>query len=246
MALAAKERMRIYCPTQTRAAFEGIRATAAKLFERALKEKNGCPSAILFSETALRYRFDALHEGALRAIEQMQKDMPGEIPVAVAFNVMQLDGGGPENRGYIFGKNSSDSSPKRHCTFLEDLPLARYFGREIAKAMKEKWDADGDKMSQLETPFASHVFPDGQKLEYRLCKDIFSKPLCTNSDAIAIVSARGLGGYGTYLGSYRSAVVVNDAWRNSPEAYPKERSSIAAENGFYSVSLYDSGFLPIR
>jgi len=209
----------------------------------------GTPAVILFHEGTLKqYVFDITQAEVVAVVEKMQKLLPSDQWAAVAFSVLQTNYDGEiSNMGYLFTREGQPGfQAKREWSLNGDgINMGNYCEKNnlFLQLRIQKWELDGERLSNSKTPFLSAQAPNGQRFEVRVCRDVVAMPLIKDKEQITLVMAEGLPpedlmGFVTF----RKGVIVNDIGKNSAEIYPGEfarQTHTLNSYGIQIISLYE-------
>ena len=218
------EQLRVYCPKTINGKFSDMMTEIIKIkktvaLAKSKNESRNLPIAIVFNELALEYRFNIQEKEVLKAVREMQQELPNDIWMAVAFNIYQINEknnlyDGPANMSYLFTRDELvKPQPKRRCRNGDTMNLMRLSTANYAKSI-DRWNTNGKEKAQREEPYSTLTMPNGYKLEYRICGDVGIGPIKQDKQTITLVSADGLNFNNKKfdLADMRKKVIVNDVW----------------------------------
>jgi len=206
---------KIHKPKLHHSGFPGFQAEIMKIAIKAQlkadEKGRASPQLIIFSEVALKYSFNIAEGDVVRSIEQIQKCLPKDLWIGVAFSVFQLNGLEiPRNTGYIFDSQNLHLTPKRICTNFDEAMLENSFGRDY-RVYGSKWNEDGSDLQQYGVKFPFLAAPNGKEVEIRVCFDITADPIVPSPGRISAVPAHKLSLQDSIkLSSRRDLIIIND------------------------------------
>ena len=244
-------KLKVHCPQKKGMGFEDMHRRIGRIAERmkALSDKSGVgiPSVILFHESSLKYSFEIRQDEVLSCVDRMQKLLPSDQWVAVAFAVLQNNEGEISNMGYAFTKQIYGFQPKREMSNGDSAAIEKYFGNDISALnwYAGKWEVNAYLLEKSNTPFLEMETPDGQKLEFRICRDITLDRFNYAPEKITLVMADGLPlGLERDFSHLRKGVIVNDAKRGllvAPKQFSRDMFTLS-RYGEKTLSLYETDY----
>ncbi len=227
---ACGSRFRAILPRQEDADFDELKKRLASIIEKCAKEADRTgrfpPTAVLFSENSLGYLFSIKTDGVMKYADTMQKLVCPDLPLVVAFSVLEQSLSGPRNVGYLMDGVRIERTLKRFCTIYDRRELSKIFHLEEADSHRDMWRSQGIQMQVLGIPFPTLYVGDGLSVELRVCYDIAADPIRLEPDVISLVPAYGLNPLPAYglnplpayglnphietLCAHRKSVIIND------------------------------------
>ncbi|MFH1095654.1 MAG: hypothetical protein V1728_05550 [Candidatus Micrarchaeota archaeon] len=214
LSYARVSRFRTILPRQEDADFHEATNRLVCILKKCAKEADRTgvfpPTAILFSENSMGYVFSIKTDDVMKYADAMQKLVRPDLPLAVAFSVLEQSPSGPRNAGYLLNGVRIQRTLKRVCTNYDHWHLMKVFHFEEAEFHKENWDAQGDQMQAQGIAFPTLYVGGGLSVELRVCYDITVEPIRMEPDVITLVPAFGLNPHIETLCAHRKSVIIND------------------------------------
>lgn len=131
---------------------------------------------------------------------------------AVAFSTPELGITGHSNTGYFVTAKGYKHYPKLEKAGTDQITLDK-LGKILKKDINWYWNKRTEKWKNKRknetTPFPTHEFANGQKTEYRVCKDAINPNNTPNT--IVLISAMRLGTPAAFeLAKKARTVIIND------------------------------------
>jgi hypothetical protein len=243
--------LKVNFPTSYSRSFNHIRTLIDSIIqnEKTISFKLGyaTDNVILFSENALKYRYNLSSSDVLRTINRIQNVLPKDNFFCIVFSVFQKFDGKPRNVGYMFTKEDVKISPKRLCSDYDKYTLETNFKKykngifEYERHIK-KWTAEGSYFSkETQTEFPYIKTPKNTYLELRICYDVMAEPIYLNKDTITLVPAYNIDSADLIgLSKNRKAVIVNDGGDDEFLALKNKCSNVEHLNTFNHHEFYQS------